>query len=275
MTGAVASETRGSRVRVRVPVVLAGAALVVLLAWALVPNLFAGDPLAIDPAAAFQAPSGQHVFGTDESGRDVFARVVHGTRDSLTIGVLATLLGVGIGTVLALIAGLGGRVCDRIVGWITEAALSFPTLLLALLLIVVVGPGVGTVIVAVGISAAPGYARILRGQVLRVRQSGYVEASRILGTRFISLRRVLPNVVAPVFAIATLGLGQAIVWAATLSFLGLGAAPPAPEWGAMLSQGRLYVQLAWWLTVFPGLAVVVTGVAATVVGRFLATRGAR
>lgn len=229
------------------------------------------DPLAINPSSAFRAPGGGHLFGTDESGRDLYTRVVHGARSSVLIGVASTLIGVGLGAVLGLITGLGGRFLDAAGSRLVDAMLAFPTLLLALLLIAVRGPGITTVIVAVGLSSAPGYARLLRSEVRRASRSGHVEAARMLGRSPVRmvLVHILPGAVGPLLAVATLGVGQAIVWASALGYLGLGAPPPAPEWGAMLNAGRTYIASGWWMTVFPGLAIVAVGIVATLCGRRL------
>ncbi|NQX11709.1 ABC transporter permease [Microbacteriaceae bacterium VKM Ac-2855] len=260
---------------VRLTDALAGAFVGALVLVAVIPGLAPYDPLAIDPGSAFQAPTLAHLFGTDESGRDLLSRVIAGAGASLLIGVAATTIGLGLGTLLGVIAALGGRVADAVVARILEVFFSFPGLLLALLVIVVTGPGVVPATVAVGLSTAPGYARILRGQLLGIRSAGYVEAARVLGHGpwRILLRHILPNTFAPLTVLATLGVGQAIVWAAALSYLGLGAEPPSPEWGAMLSAGRTYIGSAWWMTVFPGLVIVLTTIATTVLGRRL--RGAR
>ncbi|MGD8196118.1 ABC transporter permease [Herbiconiux sp. P18] len=252
--------------------------LVVFVLAAVAPWLLApGDPLAIDPAAAFGAPGWGHPFGTDESGRDIYTRVVHGAGASLVIGVAATAIGVGLAVVLGLLAALGGRVVDFGVSRLLEVLFAFPGLLLALLVITVYGPGVVTSTIAVGLATAPGYARIIRAQARSVAASPYVEAAVVLGRSRgrILLRHIVPNALAPVFVLVTLGVGQAIVWAAALSYLGLGAEPPAAEWGAMLFAGKNYLATAWWMTFFPGLVIVLVAVASTVLGRTLQRRGAR
>lgn len=271
-----------TRARTRVPrLVAAVAALGVPGAFALLaallvvvaacrPGLLApGDPAAIDARAAFTPPGPGHWFGTDESGRDVWTRVVHGAGASLGIGAAATGIGVGAGLVLGLAAGLGPRWLDAGVSRVLEVLFALPTLVLALLLVAVRGPGVGASVLAVGAATAPGYARILRARVRGVAASGYVEAARLEGRSApgVVVRHVLPNTLWPLVSVATLGVGQAVVWVCALSFLGLGALPPSPEWGAMLNAGRVYIDSAWWLTVFPGLAITVTAAALTVLGR--------
>ena len=243
--------------------------MVVAAAW---PALLApGDPDAIDPRAAFTAPGPGHWFGTDESGRDVFTRVIHGTRQSLGIGAAATAIGVSIGLVIGMLAGLGPRILDSALSRVIEVLFSLPSLVLALLLVAVMGTGVTPTLVAVGLATAPGYARILRSQVRSVASSAYVEAARLEGQPALRVfgRHIAPNALWPLVAIATLGVGQAIVWVAALSFLGLGALPPSPEWGAMVNGGRVYLVRAWWLTLAPGLAITLTAAALTVLGRRL------
>lgn len=268
-------DRRGLPGRLGATDVAAGVIAVFLLAAALVPQVVApGDPLAIAPLSAFQPPSWPHVFGTDESGRDVYTRVVHGTGTSLAIGCAATAIGLGLGSALGTVAGLSGRLVDFTVNRFLEVLFAFPGLLLALVFILVFGPGVATATIAVGLSTAPGYARIIRSQIITVRSSAFVEAAIVqgLGRGRILTRHILPNALAPLLALGTLGIGQAIVWAATLSYLGLGAEPPAAEWGALLSAGRTYITSAWWMSFFPGLFIVLTAVTATVLGRGIERR---
>lgn len=260
------------------PRLLAAALLLFFLLAAIAPNLLAPvDPLAIDPAAAFSAPGPGHLLGTDESGRDIYSRIIHGARSSLLIGAAATAIGLGLALVLGTLAGFGGRWLDFGVGRILEVLFALPGLLLALVFIALAGPGVTTTVIAVGLTSAPGYARMIRAQIIALRSSAMVEAATVLGRRRsrILLVHILPNALAPLAVLATLGLGQAILWAASLSFLGLGSPPPAPEWGTMLSAGRTYLSLAWWMTFFPGLAIVLVAAAATVLSRSMKAGGSR
>ena len=262
---------RGPRPTIVIPSVAAG----LLLLAAVAPGVIApGDPLAMEPANAFANPSLSHPFGTDESGRDVFTRVIHGARDSLYIGLMATVIGVGLGLMLGVIAGWGSKAVDFGINRILEVLFAFPSLLLALLVITILGPGEMAITLAVGLSTAPGYARIIRSQVRSIRTSGYVEASVVQGRSrwFLIRRHVLPNVAAPLFVLVTLGVGQAIVWASSLSFLGLGTTPPTPEWGSMLAAGRGYMSIAWWITLFPGLFIVLSAAATTILGHSLQQR---
>lgn len=265
---------RGRRIP-RVGTLLALAFVLFLVVATFAPWLVQTQPPnAISAAEAFQPPSTVHWFGTDESGRDVYSRVVAGTSTSLLIGVTATLIGLALGLVFGVLASFGGRAVDFGVSRLVEVLFAFPGLLLALLVIVIYGPGPVTATIAVGLSTAPGYARIIRGQLIAIRSAPFIESARVLGhsTGRILGRHVLPNALVPLFVLATLGIGQAIVWAAALSYLGLGAQPPAAEWGAMLAAGRTYLATAWWMTVFPGLMIVGTTVATTVVGRALTRR---
>ncbi|NHO33882.1 ABC transporter permease [Acetobacter fallax] len=246
--------------------------LVVLVTASLAPGLFTHvDPMAIAPREAFQGPSVSHLFGTDQSGRDVLARVIHGARQSLLLGISAITLALSIATILALTGGLGGPVLEKGVRWLLDVMFSIPSLVLALLFTATLGSGIIPLIVAIGVGSSAGYARIVFGQVLAVRHAGYIEAARALGhtpTR-IMVRHILPNAFRPLIVMGTMGIGQMIVWSASLSFLGLGARPPAAEWGTMLSMGRDFVAEAWWMTFFPGLAIVVTMLATTIAGRSL------
>lgn len=256
---------------------VAAVVVAVAVVAALWPALLGGaDPLAVHPSEALLPPGADHPFGTDESGRDVLARVVAGTRASLLVGVVATLVGGGTGVVLGVLAGLGGRVVDAVVGRVTEVAFALPLLLVALVVIAVTGPGPVPAMLAVGFATAPGYARIVRGLVRTARSSQVVETAVLLGRSpaTVVVRHVLPAALWPVVAVGTLGIGQAVVWASALSYLGVGTPPPAPEWGAMLADGRTYLATAPWMSTFPGLAIVVLATAVTVLGRALRRAGA-
>ncbi|ADU72528.1 ABC transporter permease [Pantoea sp. At-9b] len=246
--------------------------LLFLLLAALFPGLFTQyDPLAISPRDAFQEPGVQHWFGTDQSGRDLFSRVIHGARLSLLLGIGAVALSAVLAIALGLVGGLSGETGQRITGWILDILFSFPTLILALLFSAHLGSGIGPLIIATGISNAPGYAKMVYGQILTVRHASYIDAARALGhapARIIT-RQLLPNALRPLLVALTMGCGQAIVWSSALSFLGLGAPPPAAEWGTLLSMGRDFVEQAWWLTFFPGLFIVLTTLSTSVLGRYL------
>jgi peptide/nickel transport system permease protein len=252
--------------------IVSAALLLVFAGAALAPQLLAThDPFALDYPAALQAPSPAHWFGADESGRDLYSRVIHGARLSLSIGLGAAAVGIGIAIVLGSLAGLGPKPVAAVVDRLLEVLFSFPALLLALLLIAIAGPSALTQILAVGLGTAPGYARIVRGQVLSAKSSGYVQAAVALGHSPARILRahILPNALRPLVAIFALSVGQSIVWASSLSFLGLGVAPPSPEWGALLDAGRAYIVQASWLVVIPGLVIVALALASTTIGRHL------
>ncbi|WP_144764210.1 ABC transporter permease [Curtobacterium sp. 9128] len=271
------STVRGSTVRLRPAGAVAAAFLAVAVVAAVWPTVLGGgDPLAVHPAEALLPPGAGHLLGTDESGRDVLARIVAGTRASLVVGVVATLVGGGVGVLLGVAAGLGGRLLDAVIGRVTEVAFALPLLLVALVVIAVTGPGPVPATLAVGFATAPGYARIVRGLVRTARSSQVVETAVLAGRSpaRIVVRHVLPAALWPVVAVGTLGIGQAVVWASALSYLGVGTPPPAPEWGAMLADGRTYLTTAPWMSTFPGLAIVVLATAVTVLGRAVRRSGA-
>ena len=256
-----------------------GSASIVLLALVALavaaPGLIApGDPGAIAPAEAFSPPSLAHPFGTDESGRDVLTRVVHGAAASIGIGAAATGIGMGIGAVLGFAAGLGPGPVDRALGRLFEVLFALPTLVVALLLISVVGGGPAAAVLAIGLATIPGYARMIRASVHGVAASGYVEWARLdgVGPLRVFARHIAPNALWPLASAATLGIAQAVVWVSALGFLGLGSPPPSPEWGAMLDAGRVYLTTAWWMTLGPGLALVATAASLTVLGRGFARK---
>ncbi|MBZ4487711.1 ABC transporter permease [Microbacterium sp. cx-55] len=268
---------RAPRRRIRIDLGATASVLVLVffVVAAVAPALLAThSPTAQDFAHALQPPSLQFWFGTDEGGRDLYSRVVFGSRESLAIGVGAAGLAMVIALVLGTLAALGDRVTAAIVNRVLEVVFAFPTLLFSLLLVAILGPSAGTAILAVGVSTAPGYARMVRGQILSERNAGYVEAARALGHgRWrITRQHILPNAMRPLIAIFTMSIGQSIVWASGLAFLGLGVAPPSSEWGALLDAGRAYLLQAPWLTVIPGLVILVLALTATTVGRFIQNR---
>ncbi|WP_395242545.1 ABC transporter permease [Agromyces sp. MMS24-K17] len=259
----------------RIGTVTAVAVLGVFLVAAVAPGVFTPvDPARTDLAAVLRPPSATHVLGTDELGRDLLARLVHGTGPSLAIGVGATIVGLLLGLVVAGAALLGPRWLDDLLMRVTDVGLAFPEILLALLVIAVLGPGPVNAAVAIGVGSAPGFARLLRARARVVQTSLFVEAATGFGVRPVvaTLRHVVPNAVGPVVVLATISAGTNIIIAAGLSFLGFGAAPPAAEWGLTLAQGRNVIGAAWWVALFPGLAITVVVLAVTAVGRALERR---
>ena len=248
---------------------LGGTILLALIFSAIgAPWLTARDPLEMNPPDRWLPPDAEHWFGTDNFGRDIFTRVLYGTRISLPMGLISVGLALAISLAAGLLAGYyGGRV-DALVMRAVDVMLAFPGLLLALAIVATLGPNLENAMIAVGISAAPTYIRVVRAGVLSAREFDYVEAARSVGAPdyIIMTRHILPNIIAPVIVLATLGVAGAMITGAALSFLGLGAKPPAPEWGAMLSEARNYLRLAPWTTTFPGLAIVVAALAINLLG---------
>lgn len=249
---------------------LAWATLALLLLAVAAPGWLApADPLAADARLAYLPPNTTHWLGTDENGRDVLTRLIHGARPSLLIGLAATLLGLGLGTLLGVLSGLAPAWLDNLLMRTVDVLLAFPDLLLALVIITLFGQGTSNLILAVGIASVPRYARLVRAQTLTIRHAGFVEAALTLGRRPLAVvfEHVLPNAVQPVLILACIGLGGAITAAAALSFLGFGAPPPAPEWGAMMAVARNFMANAPWLMAWPALAITITVIAITAIGR--------
>jgi peptide/nickel transport system permease protein len=272
----VTSGRRRSAAWRRIGLVAALLYLAVVAGMALWPQLFTGlDPLSTDTSTVLQPPGWGHVFGTDQAGRDVYSRIVYGARYSLGVGLGATAGALVVGVFVGTLTGLAPRVVDGVLMRVVEVLLAFPEFLLALFVLAVLGPGPANVAVAVGIAAVPAYIRVARAETLVVRRTDYVEAARGLGVQpwRVALRHVVPNILAPLSVIATIGIGTSIVAAAGLSFLGLGPQDPTPEWGLILADGRNQLGQAWWVAVFPGLFITATVIAATAVGRRLRRRG--
>jgi peptide/nickel transport system permease protein len=243
----------------RSPGALAGACVVAaigLIALA-APLIAPHDPLAQNLAQGSQPPSLAHWFGTDKLGRDVFTRIVYGARISIRIGFVAVGLAITVGTLIGLIGGYAGGRTDTILMGAMDLMLAFPSIILAIGITTILGPSITNLMLAVGIVYVPQYARLARSSVLAVREHEYVEAARAIGAPVpaILVRHVLPNILAPLLVQATLGVATAELEAAGLSYLGLGARPPAPEWGAMLNDARDYWRSAPWALIFPGLSI--------------------
>lgn len=254
------------------PVLLASLVLVVITMWAIVPQWASShNPIKGVPADKLQAPNGTYWFGTDHIGRDLFARVVHGTELTLTAALIAIAIALSLGALLGVIAGfIGGRL-DGIIMRIMDVLLAIPGLLLSLAIVTALGFGTVKVAIAVGAASVPTFARVMRAQVLKVRHATYVEAAELSGAGRITtlFRHVLPNASAPVLVLAAVEFGAVILSVSALSFLGFGATPPDPEWGSLISEGRNYFAGAWWYSILPGLVIVLFVLSVNVVGRAL------
>lgn len=273
------STDAASRTAGRIRRVIARPTLLVSVVWlglvvlaAVAPALLTpGDPLTGVPADRLQLPSAAHWFGTDQLGRDLYTRVVHGTALSLQAAGIAIAVGLVVGTLLGLFAGFVGRWVDAGVMRFADVLLAIPSLLLSLAIITALGFGTINVAIAVGVASVASVSRIMRSEVLRVRTSVYVDAARASGDRWsrILFRHVLPNSAGPVLVLATLEFATAILAVSSLSFLGYGAQPPTPEWGALVAGGRDFLRNAWWLSTLPGLVIAITVLAANRLSRAL------
>ncbi len=235
--------------------------IIILIICSLVPSLIA--PYGFDDQnlqEKFISPNGQHLFGTDDYGRDIFSRVVYGARISMTIGIVSVAISSVLGTSLGCISGYyGGRV-DNLIMRIIDIMLAIPNILLAMSLVAMLGTSFINLIIAIGIGTVPEYSRIVRASILSEKEQEYIEAARSIGASDfrIIMKHILPNCLAPIIVQSTLSIAISILSAASLSFIGLGVAPPTPEWGSMLSSGRPFIRDYWYVVTFPGLAIVLS-----------------
>jgi peptide/nickel transport system permease protein len=254
----------------RNPVAMVGLVglVLLLLTILLAPVLAPYDPAQMDYNHLLEAPNHEHLWGTDDLGRDILSRVLWGGRESLRVAMMGIAIA-GLGAVVVgLISGYYGGVVDNLIQRVVEVFMAFPTILLLISIVAVLGPSLSTVLVALGISSIPGASRLVRGTVLAAKNCEYVMAARVTGAtnRRIMVRHILPNVLAPIIVYSTLGLGNAIMATAGLSYIGLGAQPPSAEWGAMLNYGRSYLRDAWWMSIFPGLGIFVAVLCVNLLG---------
>jgi peptide/nickel transport system permease protein len=227
---------------------------------ALAPWIAPYDPNATNTSMLIKPPSAAYWMGTDELGRDVFSRILYGTRISLVVGVIAVAMAMAFGAVLGLIAGYWRGAADHVIMSVTDAVWAFPTLILALAITAVLGPSLTNVTIAIGLVFTPGFARLVRSMVLSVREREYIQSAKSIGLNDweIIYRYVWPNITPTMIVQASLNAAQAIIAEASMSFLGLGIQPPAASWGSMLKAGYPYLEMASWLSIFPGLAILVT-----------------
>jgi len=254
----------------RSPNALIGALLVSLLVLVALfaPLIAPYDPLAVKPSALLKPPSAEHWLGTDALGRDQFSRIVYGARISLQLGLIAVAIAALFGTLLGLLAGYYRGWADNLTSAGVDVLLAFPNILLALAITYALGISLTNLMIAVGIAAIPTYVRVVRSTVLTIKENAYIEAARVSGCSDlrIILHHILPNALGPIIVLATLGVATAILSGSALSFLGLGTKPPTPEWGVMLAEGRSFMLNAWWVTTFPGLAIMLTVLSINLLG---------
>jgi peptide/nickel transport system permease protein len=249
---------------------VAGGIIVVVLFLMsfLAPYITPYDPSTIDAYHVLMPPTAQHWMGTDELGRDVFTRVIYGARISLKVGFVAVGIAVVIGTMIGLIAGYYGRWMDAILMRLVDIMLCFPTFFLILAVIAMLEPSIWYIMLVIGVTGWMGVARLVRAEVLSIRERDFILAARAIGASDlrIILRHILPNAMGPVLVAATLGVAGAILTESALSFLGIGVQPPTPSWGNILTSGKDYIGFAWWLSLYPGLAILVTVLAYNLLG---------
>lgn len=218
------------------------------------------DVIKQDIAHMLEGPSAEHIFGTDEFGRDIFARILYGSRVSLEVGIVSVCISLLIGGTLGAVSGFYGGVVDNVIMRIMDILLAIPSIMLAITIVAALGANMFNLMLSIGIAAVPSYARIVRAAVLSIKDQEFIEAARAIGAKnsTIIMHEVIPNCLAPIIVQVTLNVADAIISTAALSFIGLGVQPPQPEWGSMLSGGRPYLRDAGHITLFPGLAIIVT-----------------
>ncbi len=241
---------------------MAGAVLMLVLYAVAIfaPQLAPYDPTVINLRNRMEPPSRQHPLGTDIYGRDVLSRMIYGSRISLSVGFVSVGISITIGTMVGAIAGYYGGLIDNVLMRMVDMVISIPVLFLIITVVSLISPSIYNIMLVIGLTSWPGVARLVRGQFLSLREQDFTEAARALGAgdNRIIFRHILPNAMGPIIVAATLGVAAAILVESTLSYLGLGVQPPTPSWGNMLYEGQAYIREAWWLSVFPGLAILVT-----------------
>jgi peptide/nickel transport system permease protein len=252
------------------PLLVAGVLVigVVLGAGLAAPLITSSSPTLQNPEAILQGPTWAHLFGTDQYGRDVFARTLYAARTDFTIGAVLVGVAASVGTVIGMVAAWAGGVIDALVLWLIDIGFAFPFLVLVISMVGLRGPGLGSLFIAVSIVAWIFYARLVRSETMVVKDANYIRAARLSGFSMprILLRHVLPNVATQVLLYATSDFVYAILLGASVSYLGLGVQPPTPEWGAMVQQGQSFITTQWWLSLFPGLSIVVVGIGFSLIG---------
>lgn len=254
----------------RKPIPMLGLAILVIIVFLVTfaPWVSNYDPAKLAPPDALQGPSWKHLFGTDQFGRDQFTRMLYGGRLSLQVGLISMGIGLWAGLVGGSVAGYFGGWVDEAIGRLVDVMMAFPGILLAMAIVAVLGISTTNLMIAIGISSIPSFTRLIRGGVLTTKENDYVLAARAIGCGDVVIirRHIIPNIMAPILVYSTLRVATAILASASLNFLGMGAKPPTPEWGLMLSESRSFIRTAWWLATFPGLAIMAVVISINVLG---------
>ncbi len=271
MHNEILQELRSNKLVLAAFIVLALLIVTALTSPLLIKYVIKHDPLAMDLDSLRQPPNSSHLLGTDNKGRDILSRIVHGARISLTVGITASLFSLCIGTIAGLLAGYFGGKIDMVLSQIFDIFLAFPSLLFAIGISAIMPPGLASAMLAITIVSWAGFARLVRGLTLSLKEQTYVEASRAIGatTGRILFRHILPNALPLLLVAGSLRVGGFILLEAALSFLGLGVQPPTPTWGSMISLNRMYINSAPWMVIFPGLAISITVISFNILGDFL------
>lgn len=252
----------------------AGLSLILVFLTLAAPWLEPYDPTKMELSQKFMAPCREFIFGTDHLGRDIFSRILEGSRVSLSVAVLVVVCSALVGILLGMISGYAGGVVDMVIMRIVDVLLAFPAMIFALALSTMIGTGQMNLIIAITCIQWTRYARIARGEALMLKNAEYIEAARSIGNNTVQVlfKYVFPNIISKILIMASMDIGSIILYCASLSFLGLGAQPPSPDWGVMISEGKDYLQYAPWLTIFPGLAIAVSALAFNMLGDGLRDR---
>lgn len=253
----------------RISLIVGMAVIIVVVFMALFPQVFTKfDPTSVDVKARLAPPSAEHLFGTDNYGRDVFSRVVYGSGIDLMMGVVGTIIPLVFGGILGMLAGYYGGVLDSVLMRIIDVLMAFPFTILVIVIVTILGNGIINVYIALWIVGWMAYARLVRGEVLVLKNSDYIQAAIIAGftDRRVLLRHMLPNVISSAVVYGVSDIVLCMLTGASMSFLGLGVQPPTPEWGAIMNEGKSYISFAWWITFFPGLVMAITGIGFSLLG---------
>ena len=268
-TDSFINDSKKFKLRLNKSMVIGIALILIMIIFSVFPNKIAThDPELLDFTKMLKPPSSEHFFGTDNYGRDIFSRVVWATRIDIIIGILAVIVPFIAGSIMGLLAGYYGKWIDNILMRILDVSMAFPFMVLVIMIVAIIGPSLNNVYIAIWLVGWKDYSKLVRSEVLVIKNSEFIQAARVMGYSDAKIlgRHILPNVLSSAIVFATSDIVMCIISAAGLSFLGLGVQPPTPEWGAIISEGRAYITTAWWITAFPGLFLVITGIGFSLLG---------